>query len=389
MRTPRIWILAALIAALLLGAVAVAQPIEPTGENPADPNANITWPPPVYLLSGSFDIRGSANLANMQLYFIEVRQLNDDGTPLDEEIDWLPVTLPSRAPVLDDVLGTWDTSVEPDGLYEMRLVIETGAGQPVIFRVAPLRIENEPPPFAVTPTPDGAGLPLPTVPALPTQPPAQPTLQPTPTQFDPTPQLTVGVSANVREGDSTDYNIIGSLQPGQVARILGVSNRGTGWYYIELPNGIRGWIAGGIARVTGNLAGLPRIEPPPPPFTPTPLPSPTPDLPDAAILGIRYDRGEIRQGEAFQVIVRVRNNNAVTLPDVPVLCTFKPMNQEVSALVGALGGFQEREIFMPVTLNSGGGANVQVDCAVDVNNVVAETNVQNNFFSITTPLLAP
>ena len=31
----------------------------------ADPNANISWPPVVYVLRGSFEVRGTANLANM------------------------------------------------------------------------------------------------------------------------------------------------------------------------------------------------------------------------------------------------------------------------------------------------------------------------------------
>src|SRR5512134_240457 len=42
-----------------------------------DPNASITWPPPVYVLRGEFQIRGSASLPNMTNYFIEFRPLED------------------------------------------------------------------------------------------------------------------------------------------------------------------------------------------------------------------------------------------------------------------------------------------------------------------------
>src|SRR5690606_30714518 len=62
-----------------------------------DPNAHITWPPPVYVLRGSFELRGTANLPNQTSYFIEYRPLNDDLTS-DEDAPWLPAMLPARGP---------------------------------------------------------------------------------------------------------------------------------------------------------------------------------------------------------------------------------------------------------------------------------------------------
>jgi hypothetical protein len=138
---------------------------------------------------------------------------------------------------------------------------------------------------------------------------------------------------------------------------------------------------------------VPRIAPPPPPATNTPVATATPTLPDAVITGVRYDRGQIKQGEGFQIIVRARNNSGVFQPDTVVLCTVKPSggnNVETSGNVGSLNGFEERDVFLNfITVNSGGGNNVTVDCAIDVNNLVAEINDGNNFFSISTPLLAP
>jgi uncharacterized protein YgiM (DUF1202 family) len=212
-------------------------------------------------------------------------------------------------------------------------------------------------------------------------------LLPTPTAFDPTPRVTSSTNANVRAGDNTNAAIVGNLPPGENAEILGISSTGSGWFYVELANGTRGWIAGGIVQVSGSLNAVPRIAPP---ATPTPPFTATPALPDAILTGIRYDRGEIRQGEAFRIIVRVRNNSGVPLPDNQVLCTVAPAGVERSGFVGVLNPFEERDITLPeLVLNSGGGANVTVNCAVDVNRVVAETDDNNNFFSITTALRAP
>ncbi len=68
------------LVAMMLLALAVtvqAQELLPTS-TPVDPNANISWPPPVYVLRGEFTVRGAANLPNMVSYFLEFRPLNPD-----------------------------------------------------------------------------------------------------------------------------------------------------------------------------------------------------------------------------------------------------------------------------------------------------------------------
>lgn len=381
---------------LVLGLVVIlcisgvqAQDVAPLPDAEINPDANISWPPPVYVVRGELAIRGSANLPDMTNYFIEYRPLLEALTAATMDVPWLPATLPRSEAVVDGVLGVWDTTSEADGLYELRLVVNHVGSVPEIFEVRPLRVENEPSPFAQV-TPVATTNPIPTI--APTQPaePAAPTstLQPTPTAFDPTPRVTPNLNAsiNVRSGDGTGYSAIGFLEPGETAQIIGRSSSGSGWFYIELNSGQRGWVAGGVVQVLGNTAGLPLIDPP---ATPTPVATATPNLPDATIVGVRYDRGEIRQGEDFQIIVRARNNSGVFLPETTMLCTVKPQGREVSANVGGLNAFEERDVVMSLRLDSGGGSNVTVDCAIDVNNFVQETNDANNYFSITTPLLAP
>jgi uncharacterized protein YgiM (DUF1202 family) len=382
-----------LILLLLVAATAVsAQAVQPT--QPVDPNANISFPPPVYTLRGLFPVRGSANVADMRGYFLEYRALNEDLTPQEENVSWTPATTVSQAPVLDDLLGEWDTTLVEDGLYELRLRILPRTGETVSVVVSPLRIENEIPPFLqiedVNPAAATATAFFATLTAAPpvaTQP-AQPPLQATPTPFDPSPRVTApNLPVNVRQQAGVNFSTVGSLAVGESAPIIGLTDTFDGrWYRIELPNGTRGWVAGGVVTVTGNLQGVPVL---PPPITPTPTLTPTPPLPDIAFTGLRYDRGAIKQGEAFQIIASVTNLTGVFMPDVPLLCTFRPQNVEFSTNVGGLNGFESRDVVMTARLDTGGGNNVTLECGIDPNNIVQELNNNNNFFSITTPLGMP
>jgi hypothetical protein len=263
--------LLALLSILVL-ALPVAVFAQVTSTEEPNPNANITWPPPVYVIRGEFAIRGTANLPDMTNYFIEFRPLNDDLTPQDEGDVWFPAILPSQGAVQDDVLGTWDTTLVEDGLYELRLTVNVSGGTPEIAIVSPLRIENEPPPFAATATP------IPTATPAATEPPP-PTAEPT---QDSTPRVTISATpqGNIRQGDSTFYNIVATVPTGTTARILGISNRGSGWYQIQLDDGRSGWVAPSIVTTSGDLSGLPRVQPPPPPPpTATPIPTVVPATP--------------------------------------------------------------------------------------------------------------
>lgn len=75
------------------------------------------------------------------------------------------------------------------------------------------------------------------------------------------PSLSVRSRSNVRAGDSTSYPIVGKLQAGESAPILGVSPRRAGWYYIELSDGARGFISPDIVITEGDLTNLAKINP--------------------------------------------------------------------------------------------------------------------------------
>ncbi len=301
--------LSLIIMVLLLAALTVtvqAQGIEPAPDATINPSANISWPPPVYVLRGQFTIRGSANLPNMQNYYVEFRPLPSDLSAPDTGEEWTPISLPSASAVQDDVLATWDTTTAADGVYELQLTINLTSGDPATFLVAPVRVENTPPPFAVTPI-------APPVLATPTLPTIE-TIAPT---VDTTPRVTATVDANVRSGDSTVYPVVGALLNGESAPIVGISSFGTGWYVIRLSNGRQGWISPNVVTISGDISNLPSVNPPPPP-TPTPIPATaTPTATTNLVAGNPYfDPGSPKCNQTFNLYLDIANfgttANAVT-----------------------------------------------------------------------------
>ena len=368
-----------------------AQEIMPRGEDDINPDANISWPPPVYVLRDEIDIRGTANLSNMTSYFVEFRPIvfdlfeeevdtttDEEDTP--EELPWFPAILPSTNPVVDGVLGTWNTLTAPDGLYELRLVINISGQDPFYAFVSPIRIENNPPEFVQLASPVA---PLPTA----TQPSTRPTLAPSPTAPDTTPLVTARLDANVREGDNTAYDVVGVLLEDQAARIVGISSTGNGWYQIELPNGVRGWIAPSVVIVSGDLRGVPRVNPPftpTPPATNTPVPSGnltgsvpdiTPDTPTCnvtfSVLANITNTGTTSTSAAATVIIR----------DVHVASG--GVQNSVSREVPVLAPGDNFVVGAEFTISTFFNEEHRIDVIIDTNNSVIETIETDNVLSTT------
>ncbi len=378
----RISLLMLLVLLFCLTLTAQAQTATPQpSATPTNPNASITWPPPVYVVQGQFQIRGSANLPNMVSYFIEYRRLNDDLSVPNESAPWSPATLPSRAPVLDNVLGVWDTSIETDGLYELRMTINVQGGNPVYVRVSPVRILNTLPPFI---QPTQAPSVLPTLAATPQVLPTQPLL-PTPTQFDPTPRATAITNGNVRRGDSTAYEVISSLQVNQSVPVVALSATGSGWYQIQLPNGARGWVAPSVVQVTGDLGSLPRIVPPPPP-TATPIPAtPTPiTQANLIVQSISFSPDPPRCDETFTITARILNNGTG-----PTSSSATISIQDIHIATGTIAGTtvggipvlnagQSFDAIIPLTVSTFSNEGHRVNVFADSLSQVPETNEFDN-----------
>ena len=347
-----------------------------------NPNANISWPPPVYILRGQFQIRGTANLPNMSNYFIEFRPLNADLTPQVGSDIWFPAILPSQFPIQDSVLGVWDTTLITDGLYEMRLTVNVSGGTPVFHVVSPLRIENTLPPFAATATP------------LPTATPLLPTATPVPTQ-DLTPRVTItsSPSGNMRTGDSTVYNIMASLPTGTTARILGISNQGSGWYQVQLDDGRVGWVSPTIVQVSGDLTNLPRLQPPPRPTnTPTPLPTltPIPVSQSNLVAGIvELNPSSPSCAQTFTVGFDVANLGSVPTNISGTVSLVDTRTADGSQQGSTLGGFpvlqpgQTFRVNMPLTISTWYNEQHNITLVIDPGNQIPENNEGDNVRTVT------
>ena len=359
-----------------------ADVIEPKNPDMVNPAANISYPPPVYVVRNSVDIRGTVTLATMRNFFIEFRPLVLDMMMDDEEEDrqWFPATFPRIEAVEDDVLGTWNTVTWRDGLYELRLTINTGGEMPEYFRVSPIRVENNPPSYAAEQ--QVIAEPEPTA-----------TPEPPPTPVDTTPRVVATVNSNVRAGDSTLYAVIGHLLDGESAKIKGVSSYSSGWYYIELANGRRGFIFPGIVTTEGDLSNLPRINPPPLPPTPIPVPTAIPATTAPAATGadlvmqdISIDPFPFKCGVASRISMTVKNQG--TGPAVAGHILVRDTRQvdyrnTGSTEIGyvALRPGDAQEVFGHLTVNTYVGEEHNFNLILDGHNTTAESNENNNRYA--------
>jgi uncharacterized protein YraI len=91
------------------------------------------------------------------------------------------------------------------------------------------------------------------------------------------PVVSVFQPANVRSGPGVNYTVIGGLNSGSTAEVVGRDSSGT-WYVITYGGG-RGWISNQVASYNGDTNALPVVQAPPPPATavpPTAAPTNTP-----------------------------------------------------------------------------------------------------------------
>lgn len=358
-----------------------------------NPNVVITFPPSVYVVRGFVEVRGTVNLPNISNYFLEFRPIGANLEPLSEDEPWVPASTAQTGVKIDEVLLEWDTTALQDGLYQIRLRANVSRQQPVDFIVSPLRVENDIPDFLVEviqPTPTFTITPSTSVIVIGGTPTAggviisRPTLAASPSPTG-DPIVTANTDANVRTGDGTVYPIVGSLLSGTQARLLGISSSGSGWYYIELSNGRRGFISPGIVTVSGNVAGLQRITPPPVPATPTP--TRLPSTGDAIANGIGFVPSEPRCNEAFQVQVNVTNIGSTTFATGGTL-TIRDIHigsgtttTTVTGSFPALAPGQNFVVAVPILVSSFGGEDHQVIATVDSGNAIMEENEGNNNFT--------
>ncbi|MFA5873605.1 MAG: hypothetical protein WC832_06540 [Anaerolineales bacterium] len=142
-------------------------------------------------------------------------------------------------------------------------------------------------------------------------------LTPTPTfTLTPTvPMVSVSVQTNCRTGPGQAYDVVGVLQVGKTAEVVGRTSDGGYWIIRNPANPATNcWLWGQYATVTGNTGALPIVTPPP---TPTPAFTPTP----TASFNMVYSSTKDCGGGLYGIKFQITNNGSVTWESNRVIAT--------------------------------------------------------------------
>lgn len=290
-------------------------------QNITTESVQISWPAPVTELWGTTEILGTASVPNMAYYYLEYLSLNDDLS-LPTNAPWLPATVGLTQPVINSSLAALDTTNFADGVYALRLTVNTNDGQTFHHIIAPIRVDNE----RFNAILAGTGQEEPPEP--------QPTQVPQDTRAKVSPSGT-NYSINVRRCDMVDNDrcpVIGTLQAGEVALVQALSSNRTGWFEIQLPSGAVGWVSPTVVSQQGDFASVGFAQPPAPlppvsrpqPVQPpisAPVTQPSGVVPNAVVI----EGGTATCNRTFNVQVNVINSGSsvspagtVTLQDVNI-----------------------------------------------------------------------
>jgi hypothetical protein len=122
--------------AIFLACLALSFSLISAQEN--DP-VTIDWEPDNTTVSGVVEVHGTVNPVGLFRHFLEVAPYDPDSA---EEPIWTPISLLNATPVEDGVLGEWDTTLFPDGLYQLRIHILIVTSESLFYTLAPIAIAN-------------------------------------------------------------------------------------------------------------------------------------------------------------------------------------------------------------------------------------------------------
>lgn len=182
---------------------------------------------------------------------------------------------------------------------------------------------------------------------------------------------------NIRSGPSTNYDVIGQLNSGDQARVIGATIDFS-WVVIEF-RGQQGWLATYLLDVFGDLNTVPIVTPPP---TPTPSPTPTAQpQADIVIDAAVASPNPIILNQPFSVAVTVRNAGGLSAGQFAIAATFPPNDVYSAAVVPGLAAGQSTVVNLNGTFANTGFYSVVI--VADLNNDVNEgsTGENNNLFT--------
>ena len=102
----------------------------------ANPRATITLPTPGQAVQGEVELRGSANIDQFAFYKYEL------SNPEAGEV-WVTLAA-SNSPVTEDVLGMWDSTTVPPGVYHLRLIVTDSQGNSPRACIVPVQVLASP-----------------------------------------------------------------------------------------------------------------------------------------------------------------------------------------------------------------------------------------------------
>ncbi|HDN80085.1 MAG TPA: hypothetical protein ENG33_06455, partial [Chloroflexi bacterium] len=124
-----------LVALAALGTLGRARAAPP----PQVPGASISSPRDNAIVRGQVVIQGTANISDFWKY-----ELHYSPEPVSGD-QWFPITGVVETPVVDGVLGVWDTTKVPDGSYSIRLRVARRDGNYVEVFVRGITVANTKP----------------------------------------------------------------------------------------------------------------------------------------------------------------------------------------------------------------------------------------------------
>ncbi len=98
----------------------------------------LNWNPVLNTIRGTVEVFGSANIPDQFYFFLEAAPWGET----DEAPDWQPVTSFVMYTIVDDLLGSWNTSRFADGFYQLRLHAVNSANESFHHVLAPILINN-------------------------------------------------------------------------------------------------------------------------------------------------------------------------------------------------------------------------------------------------------
>jgi hypothetical protein len=229
-----------------------------------------------------------------------------------------------------------------------------------------------------------------TSPTTTTQPGSSATQQPAPTSapFNPTCRARVDIGTlNFRAGPSTNHNIIGALNLGAEANLIGRLGDNS-WWQVTYRGG-SGWLSAAYTTLLGNCGNVPVTAAPTPQATST---SPATAVPQQANLVVSTLTGSnsivLTGGEVLaSYILRVRNAGSTAAGAFNVTITY-PNGDVFDFTVASLAAGQETEI-PNVTATFSTPGTYRLTVFVDSSGNITESNKNDNLAFLDITVLEP